>query len=377
MKKWGILLLAFLLLWTLNASAEGIRGELVIGEGEDAFKADFTLFLESDQLFLTASFFPDWIIRIEGSQIAAGTKALQAEELRESLTQVWDKWTRIAGMKTETGIFSGDLFDTATERKQVRFSWSEMAMALDLIDFEAFTPELDGIKALLLREAREALTATAVSAPDIQFRLDLYEKINTLCFSMIRGNDTIGTLSARNEEDGSIRILIGNAEEGKTYYREVKIALEEGKALTIHASAMADDMGFGYRNLSDDSTVFTEELEIRLSEPETFPFRYTSQGGNGDEALLSVEGTVTAGTDWELQANLGYGAEQNIFGHVLLVSNPDSIPPETENARVVDLMNPEPDQIDAMTGDMYDQAMSWWIPLFRELPPELILMWVK
>lgn len=380
MKKRILLLFVLALIWSFSSSlADGFRGELSLGEGEDALSVQFVLKTENREVIFHTSFCPDWIFRAEGEMfhLPAGLPVLP-EELKDLFLPTWDSWIAVSGMKSETGLFTGDTFSAATERKQLLFSWGDLSLLLNLAEAGEWPESLTGIKAEALGFLRKSLTEAAVRYPGLRFRMDFFEEAGAVSLSAVNGSDTIGTFSARREDNGTVRMILGSAENGKTYFRTLEIPAWEGKRITLEASALADDRGRGYAGLPREALILRERLEAELSDPGYIPFRYSSEKGGTGEAFLSAEGILATGESgfWDLNGEIRYGEDRQPLGKFHLTSDLNAAAQPAEGIRVMDCLNPDPEDLGELTQQIQNRISEWTIRLFQVLPAELILLWM-
>ena len=372
MRRLTLLMIVTLLIWSFAAADESIYGKVQIGEGLEAPEAEFTLYMDTEKIDFFTSLLPGWMIEIQ-SESFGGTFFPQTAEMNpETLQVIQDSWLKIAGVEHKSGVFTGDLFDIATQTDQILFSWSEIAFLLNQIEMTEEIPE--AVK-VTLPEIRRMLTKTAINLPEMRFKLNLYNEISAVSLTVINDNTTIGTISLRQGAGNSIQLLIGNAENGKTYYRYWQSEKKE-PVLIFRGSAWADDHGAGYKNLPQNAIILREELQIDETEKENRPFTYSSVDGNGKK-LISANGLMTAAPEWKFHAEVTYGNQDAFLGRIEIRQAEETEDMLPLQAKVLNLSNPNEAIIKEFLSDVTMQASTFGFTLFKYLPAELILLLMK
>ena len=372
MKRLSLLLLSILLIWNSATAAESIFGKIQIGEGPEAPEAEFVLYTDTEKIDFFTSLLPGWVIEIQAEASGGAFLPAAAGINPEVKRKIQDGWLNVAGVEHKTGIFTGDLFDTATKSDQILFSWSEIAFLLNLLEVSEEIPET--VKAVM-SELRRILTDTALNLPGMRFKLNLFDEISAVSLTVIYNNATIGTLSFRQEAEGSIQLLIGTAENGKNYYRYFQGEKKE-PVLILRGSAWADEYCAGFKNLPQDANILREELQIDETEKENRTFSYSSTDGNGKK-LISVKGLLTAAAGWNLHAEITYGNEDSFLGRIEIRPTEGAESMLPLQARILNLDSPNELMVKEFLSDVTKQVSAFGFAIFKYIPAELILLMMK
>ena len=370
MRKAFLLLCACLMLWTGCAVADVFDGSVRIGEAEqDTAEITFTVWTEQDRIAFASSLCPGWLMQ---TQYGITTDAFTMDNpmaMLEAMTGIFTDWEKMTERQHKTGLFTGDLFDTATQAETVQFSWGELALLLNLAEGRE---ELPQEIAELLPEARKALTEAAAAYPKMRFVMNIYDEITALSLSAVNDGDTVATLSARSE-DGSLHAVAGHAENGTTYYLDCVLRTgANAEEMTVQSTLWADGQGAGYKNLPQNAMVLRDEMHMMKTGEQTWSLRYQATGGNGD-SILGVTGEMTAGDDFHATASVTAGKDNKALARIAIRrASPDeaSLPQE---AKVLNLTEADDAQLQAWTADLVAGMTAWLPELFKQLPAEWVI----
>ena len=270
MKRLISMTLALILLAVAaGAGADGkhcdIRVKVVSGDREAG--SDIQIYLDNGESLVTSALVPGTGIR---------SAALNPEELlnvpsklsriinndrpAEVVLACLRDWFNYMQPVTREGYFSGDAFETASIVQEISFSWGDLLM--------------------LGRKIRAALLNEGIELPDedslpemitpqrnIRFDLKIFDEGKYASLNVLKGEDTVMTVSANLSDPDCLLLITGCGFGGKNYYSRLLAEKSENR-LDITEMLYADDRKTGYTGSGDNALICTENVTAQLKNDE-------------------------------------------------------------------------------------------------------------
>ena len=259
-----MVLLAVLTAGIGSAAGEGVEVSWRIGREEDGEKGRAGIFQTEEGIVIESDWLGDYAIlatvppEMEESMgtLAGAFSPETMNQTLEAAQAVWTAWEAGHPGEKQTGVFSGDAFESAQEAVTYTLSWADLCVLVRQIRLETE----NGMIRDLLEEAENWLASTAMSnGGSLQVRL--YDGGTRFSLTMKQGADVTGTLSGSIGND-EIVLVRGWAENSRDYYHTLRIRLA-GEELTWESALNADAAGIGYRSLGKDTQIYTAEGILR------------------------------------------------------------------------------------------------------------------
>ncbi len=374
MRRIALILLSLCLLLPCFSAAESWYGALYT-PGTDAPLAEFQAEADEDALLLSTGLLEGWKLRLEVSLPEIQSLLENPDAAVRPLSDAFSAWVGMMHFTPCTGLFTSDLVDAASEKKTAKLSWGDLVMLADLCENALQGSSLSGRAAML----KAILMSGAKDAPEVVFQTDLFEKENALSMTVLRGSDPVETLTLRGDDPSSFRAVMGNAENGKTYYRTVQAEGLGTGEIHILLRGYADARGAGYRSLEDGDLLSEEKIRLSLQEQgSTFRMDYALGpdaalcGSLAGEADISPAGIQTVNIRLYTQKN------QDTEHVRLLVSNDPALQKAfSGEARIFDPLSADEAQSAAFTEALNAGMGTISAVLFKVLPVELLLLIIQ
>ena len=364
MKKWYAWLMILCFAFGAARAEEKIRcsyGEITLGE------AQYSIWIEENNQESTLIFsaMPEWRIKTHHTVSTPEENALSLEWIAKT---PWESlisdWMQVLNAKEEAGVFTGDLVDSAKNRKRASFGWTDLIYLSDRIEEKAGQ---EG-KAFPFPLFRELLGTAARTAPEIRFSICQYEDERVWTVTADREGKTIATLSVR-QEDNHVHFVLGYAENGKTYYRERYLSgnLEAGFAL--NGTDYADDRGSGFRTMGKNQVI--ARSESRLSPKDKEEASFTSETFFGSEGELKTRAELSFRRE-SLKAEFFLNEGKDPFLSFRLETGLTGFSSRPEAEKAIDLDQADDPSATEFNADL-ERALTEEIPhLIQAIPSELM-----
>ena len=201
----------------------------------------------------------------------------------QALSGLLDEWLQTLPAADASGFYTGDAFDTALHKREYLLHSSDAVILLSRI--QASMSE----KYPWLARLAGSLQERWISSPNVpqEGTLQIYNDGEDTSLTLMRGEDVILTLSVRKTGNSEWLLVLGHAENGKTYYHRMTVAAEE-KSLDVNAMLLADDGALGYRSLTDQAVVYREELSIYAEENGKLKMTHLFLPADGQTNLMTT-----------------------------------------------------------------------------------------
>ena len=323
MKRTGLVFVLILLLMASAAEGESYSGAIHFSsENHSSFSIPFQCLMEPDCSVIYTDLFPDY----------AFEAPLWPVTMNEKAETLFTEWLAMTGEEEVSGPFAGDLFEQASRKKTCSFSAGDIALLVDLLEMKG--TDVFGVTAsdALLAWIRQNLLKYAQHYPELSFRLDRFEEVQTTALTVLNGLDTVRTFSMRQEDNGSFSFVLGFAEKGKTYYAAIVYgAASDGGS--VSCSLWADDQGSGFRSIPPENRI--AEATLTLTQMNNFSWTLLGNVGFGPADLLTfpLQGQIVFDSSgaWDLEINAEYGSTNQTLLTIALRADPSGSQTIPEN----------------------------------------------
>ncbi len=375
MKRVFVFVLSLLLMISALSSAEGFYGA-VFEPGAETPLADYQAIQENGSFRFRTSLIPGWVFSVDTGEVenAPLTDKTLSFDLETDWTDALGKWIPLMNFTEKQGLFTCDVLSGAEKKKTADISWSDLMLLTDLF---LSGREENSVRNELSELIRNGLMDMAADAPDLLIRTDLFEENNAFSASVLRGQDTLMTLSGISLSDSSFFAVLGNAEKGKTYYRTLMTEGLGTSEISMVLRGYADDRGAGYLALTEDALLSEETLAVSglNSDLISFEFRYAMGPGSGISGSLKGEIRLSSEETFELEAVLWTGKNQDTEQVRILMSNaPEKQPQWPSEGRVYNPANAGEELTEELASDIQNMQNDWMTVLMKAVPVELLIL---
>ncbi len=367
MKKAVLILVALLTLFSSLSLGEEIHG--VLCDPEQNSLAEIRIRQSEGSCQIYTDLLPGWVFQTE-----IGNTPVFSDEYGKSLRAAFQRWTALMNLQEVRGLFAADLIPCATIKKHADLSWGDLITLCDLFAYNA-EPAPAGM--LRLAEAvKKRLILAAENNPELRFRADLFEAEKAVSVSVVRGQDTVGTFSLRSESDTAFHMVIGSAENGRTYYREIRAEYPGKQDMSINLRAYADDQGAGFGRMNETDLLSDENIMISGLGTERIHLQAEFSLGPEQSAGGSLTADVKKNQDgtFALEAGLFTGKNRDTEAIRILVDQAASAQTDwPAEARYYDLMNPDEQLTEELKQDIAERTGEWFTLLLKVIPLDSFL----
>lgn len=370
MKRIALIFISVILLFSSCCLGEDIYGS--IGSPEETILS-FQVKKNETAYLVHTNLLPAWVFRMEIPDFGAADFSLNTEALEKAMNSSFQRWTALMNFQEVKGLFSADLVECSNRKKSADLSWGDLMMLFELMEYADQTDAgIKAISALL----KNQLIDTAEKYPDLRFQADLFETEKAFSVSLVRGEDPVGTFSARMVSDKELHIVAGSAENGKTYYREIKAEFPNAQELSLTLRALTDDQGAGYRAVKENSSLTEEEILIRGLGTELASMRSSWSIGPNQSLSGSLAAEYNTSIEGEFSFSLSLFTDKNQDTENLriLVDNKAGHSSEwPAEPKYYDLMNPDAALTEELQKDVLEN-MGTLMQLLKLLPSEFMVL---
>ncbi len=374
MKRAALIFVSIMLLFSSCCLGEEICGT-IMSPGEKDPLVEFQIKQNDNTCHVHTNLFPKWIFCLDYKDPGEIILPVSADTLDLLRRIILQRWVALMNFQEVKGLFSSDLVECATAKKSAELSWGDLVMLFDIMEYSSELSET-GIKNTSAWIKKQMIDL-AENNPGIRFRTDIFDKEKAISISAVKGEGTIATFSARMEAENIIHIVLGSAENGRTYYRDIKAEFPKKQEMMLTLRAYADDQGSGYRTVKDNTLLVEESILIR---------------GIGSD-LLSLQSLYSFGPDQLVTGSITAEykrTEEGKFSFDLRVYEDKN--QDTENIRILvgneaviqsewpaepvyyDLMNPDASLTEDLLKEILENMGNITLFLLKFIPPQLMLL---
>lgn len=289
------LAICILLCGTFACADQHMELSCVSADQPGAF-ISFDLYGQEGAVYLLSSLFPDHVYRfrsdesfsVSGLNDCLPLRAGMAAAVDRTLGDGFMQWLGEKLSAPEYDSWSGELFEKASSMRYAEFSLDELITFLDpqSAPQDPDTPASGLIRSQaysLVRDLRDSGMTVLVRS---------FDEGKYLSADVRSGDDTVMTVSADCTETGAKRLLIIHREEGRYYFRDIKIRYDD-ESFTASSTLRSGDTSSGMA-AEGNVTLFTETFSGKNGPDQSFGFEWTFTSPSLSDST-AVTGTVTGG----------------------------------------------------------------------------------
>ena len=265
MKRMIGILLALLLCvaGTAGTAAKGDEsrslGIRLTTEEETVPETNIQMIFRGADLLVYTSLVPDHVLRFEAPDMGPSLLAdcLSCHQLLRSgqFIHIFTGWLRDLDAAEEKGLFVGDSFDRAASRLSAEAGSEAIARLTERM--ERVQPAGDGSELAVMKRLVQLAARLLAENEGASFRVDCYDGGSALGIQMIRGGETLFTLSLNLEETNRVFGVFAFAEEGTIYDLGFQTLIEDGRDFSWWVTLCTDPNRAGYRDAFENHLILS------------------------------------------------------------------------------------------------------------------------
>lgn len=377
---------------------DGASGTALTLNGEDIVRG--TVIQDADVQKVLLNFVPGYALKVAAAPLADAlvtmAQSVDWTKLREQTAWCWDTYLSSADYVEEHGDFIGDAYAGGVRRQVLHLDDRDLSLLLSCmltaLESDSQIQQLAEYAGADLRSIIQACdvslqNAALINAYSYQVCAVYDDADRLIGFSgtALQGDKQIATISV-GLNDQHVEVVWGYGYHGVNYYiRTIVMAetKEEQVVLSGLVDVMADTAGVGYGVVSALETAWLEEHVMTLSltkNDDGIAFdggiQSTFHGAEQVQTTLMASGEQ-APDGMNMTAALYWGSNEEPALVVNTLSAAcDPIEADTSACTVVDLDTMSPEEALELERVVEETVMSLGISIFKQIPPELMFLFM-
>lgn len=372
MKKTILLLLVIAIMLFSSAFAEPSL-HCSLNVNHSGLHTDITadLFTKQDQAFIQSSLFPESILRADPTvtmllSSSMSFRFLSPAALQNACLNARQDilgWIKKLPTEKNTGIYSGELFDTATSKSSSAFLLDHLEMYLKnqvALRMQKKEPDCDDLSYIFLLSVITSQIRQISGEEHIPVLAGLYDEERYLSLNIQNGQNAVMTVSLDFSADQSMKALIIFKEENLYRMIEYSILFSEKQAEAIIRHFLSSSPYYRMIDNSDpvySATIhFSEETDNRIS----YTCDFASPGLNHS---FVVSGDIT---EDRIVGHAQFSNQNQPIAEIRLqLNDSDPVQPAEDNRKIIEMTDSESEK------QFRQSIWSSILPVIIEILPQI------
>ena len=339
-----------------------------IHTANDNYDFDTDLYCDTDNIYLLSSAFPDLCLTEKGTALDLNIDGLLHDisvlimnhSLFSAVSEKVNEWLLYLHPEKKAGVYTGDVFDQASEMEYTIFSCGDLALLLQQISRSLSEESL-----FELLESEDILSI--LPEKNFQFELKMFDNRKYITVNVMDGPDVIMTVSADLSHPQQAEILIGYGLELKNYYHMIHLVKDDAGHFQVNESIYADDNRLGYRVLDDSDRIvsFSAAADIESGvdgKLSRIKFSIIMTPEKEDLPPFEIRGVYTNNGIPLLEANAAFSGHEDFSMHMTVDRDQEAI--RIGERKVIDIAQEYDNAIQQLS---YSMSSTLYMPILQML----------